>query len=155
MHRTIAIALLALTASCCLAQSQFRPPAVPLVTSDPYLSIWSEADRLTDDVTRHWTHRPHPLSCVITVDHRPYRLMGPDPTNVPALPQLSLTVSPTQTIYRFGDKQVKVTVAFMSPMLLDDLDVLARPVTYLTWEVTSADGKSHAVAIDQTMSSLL
>ena len=99
------------------AQSPFRPPAVPLVTSDPYLSIWCEADRLTDAPTRHWTHHEHSLVSLIRVDGRVCRLMGKDPAEAPAVPQVGLEVKPTRTLYDFDDGHIHVTLSFMTPAL--------------------------------------
>ena len=86
------------------AQS-FRPPSVPLVTFDPYLSIWSAADHLTDRPTQHWTKRTQSLVSLIRVDGAAYRLMGNEPESVPALPQTGLQVTPTRSIYEFRKRQ--------------------------------------------------
>ncbi len=132
----------------------FRPPAVPLVTSNPYLSIWSMADRLTDDITRHWTRREHPLVSLIRIDGHAYRLMGTEPKNVPAMRQVGLRVLPTRTVYDFDDGHLHVTLTFTTPALPENLDVLARPLTYLTWDVRSADGAVHDVTIYDATSAL-
>ena len=138
------------------AMPAFRPPAVPLVTSDPYLSVWSDADHLNDDVTRHWTRRPQPLTSLIRIDGKTYCLMG-KPTDIDAPPfaQKSVIVTPTRSIYTFGDGHLDVTLTFLTPTLPDDLDVLSRPLTYLTWQVKSADGQPHKVSICQAVSTLL
>jgi hypothetical protein len=151
IHRTIlptlALALCASMATAAAAADRpICPPAVPLVANDPYFSIWSFDDTLTDGPTRHWTGKEHPLTCLIRVDGKPHRLMGPDHAN-PALSQTSVRVLPTRTIYAFADEQVEVTLTFLTPALPDDLDVLARPVTYVTWDVASADGQAHDVVI--------
>ncbi|HTQ09481.1 MAG TPA: DUF5127 domain-containing protein, partial [Fimbriimonadaceae bacterium] len=153
--KMVALSACFAAASMSHAQTAFRPPAVPLVTSDPYLSIWSEANKLTDDVTRHWTHHPHPLSCQIWIDGTDYRMMGNEPADVPPLPQIRLTVTPTRTLYTFANAQVAVTFTFMTPLLPAELSVFSRPVTYLTWDVRSLDGKTHTVRLRQAMSPLL
>ena len=136
-------------------EKAFRPSAVPLVTFDPYLSVWSEADHLNGDVTRHWTRKPHSLVSLIRIDGKPYRLMGNEPKSVPPLPQASLKVFPTRSIYEFASPQVHVTMTFMTPALPDDLEVLSRPLGYITWEVCSIDGAQHTVSIYQSVSSQL
>ena len=285
-----------------LIQAQsLRPPAYPLVTHDPYFSIWSTTDKLTESPTRHWTGRTQSLEGVIRVDGKAYQFLGAVPvTYQPILPtgesepytaqytfanpgegweklefdartwktgqgpfgdtpdartawqnsqthkngiyvrrefdydgkvnparlllslnhddqvdiylngikilskpgyiseyvnlplsaegqkalqigknvlaihgvspgggsfvdvgivnpiassaitaatQTGVKVSATQTEYAFTAGPVKLAVNFLSPLLLDELEVAARPVSYLTYTVRSGDGKPHAVQV--------
>ena len=132
-----------------------RPPAVPLVTIDPYFSIWSEADHLTDKSTRHWTGRRQPLVSLIRIDGKTFRIMGDDPTNVSALPQASLIVTATKSAYTFEGNGIRVRLSFLTPLLPTDLEVMSRPVTYLTWEIKATDNQSHDVQLLDTTSGLL
>jgi hypothetical protein len=145
-----ALALLAslsgLAAAPLRATEAFQPRAVPLVTTDPYFSIWSFTDHLTDDVTRHWTGTPQALESMIKIDGAVYRLMG-KPVEEEALPQVGLAVFPTRTVYDFEGVGVHVALTFLTPLLPRDLDVYSRPVTYLIWEVRAVDGRTHAVSV--------
>jgi hypothetical protein len=127
-----------------------RPPAVPLITHDPYFSVWSMSDRLNESPTRHWTGTDQPIAGVIRVDGRPYRFMGgqwrwADP--IPPLVQTSREVTPTHTRYSFEGHGIHLDLEFLTPALPDDLDLLSRPVTYLTWRIRSTDNRPHPVQL--------
>ncbi len=124
----------------------FRPPAVPLIVHDPYFSVWSDADHLNGDITRHWTGTPQEISSLIRVDGKVYRLMGAEKSADP-LPQQSVNVFPTRTIYSFAGAGVEVTLTFLTPALPKDLDVLSRPATYLVWRVRATDGRRHEASL--------
>ena len=125
----------------------FRPPAVPLVAHDPYFSIWSMADRLTDAPTQHWTGAVHSLTSLVRIDGKAYRLMGAEPQAVPPLEQTSVEVRPTTTLYEFAGAGIQLTLTFLTAALPDDLDLLSRPVTYLTWTVKATDAQPHQIEI--------
>jgi len=141
----ISLGVLIFTVAAGAQPAALRPPAVPLVAHDPYFSIWSMADRLTDDTTRHWTGKPNTLTALVRVDGKTFRVMGRDPRRAAALEQTRLEVLPTRTVYEFAGVGVKVGLTFFTPALPEDLDVLSRPLTYIEWSAASTDGAPHSV----------
>jgi len=139
--------ILALCPRISAAAASLRPPAVPLVACDPYFSIWSPADKLTDSDTVHWTGKPHRLTSLVRIDGRAFRLMGTEPASVPALPQTNLEVLPTRTIYTFEGEGVRLTLTFMTAALPDDLRYYSRPLTYVTYDLQAVDGKAHTASV--------
>ncbi len=130
-----------------LLQLPFRPPAVPLVTHDPYFSGWSFSDNLTDDWPVHWTGAQFSLFGAIRIDQSVFRFLGGAVTWDGTARQVSLEVKPTRTIYLFECGPVQLQVTFTSPLLLDDLELLSRPITYIGFDAKSLDGNAHEVSL--------
>ena len=118
-----------------------RPPAVPLVTCDPFFSVWSPHDRLTDGETTHWASwKTQPLNIVLEADGKVYRLCGTEPADAQALEQIACDVRPLTTVMRYvGADGLSATLEFLTAKDPDDLEAFSRPVTYLTASVEGAD----------------
>ena len=61
--------------------------------------------------------------------------------------QKSVDVQATQTHYVFTCGDVDLNLTFTAPLFLDDLNLLSRPVNYITYSVNSTDGKAHDIEI--------
>lgn len=105
------------------------------------------ADRLFDEWPRHWTGTRFPLFAVLRVDGRCFRVAGGPEWTIEPAEQLEVVVAPTRTIYRFGCDAVALTLVFTTPLLLDDLELLARPAGYVDAVVESLDGAPHEVSL--------
>ena len=133
----------------------FRPTAIPLVANDPYFSIWSFTDNLTDDHTRHWTGALQSMFGFITIDGEKYRFMGKTAVTDRYFPegkvleQTDVTVNPTSTVYTFSHPACELKVTFLTPLLLDKPEVFSRPVSYIFYDITPCEeGHTFSVYFD-------
>ncbi len=129
---------------------KMRPPATPLITVDPYFSLWSTADRLTDRDTVHWTLSPQLLRGTLSVDGQCYRFLGMG--EAPAMEQISTDLTALVTEYLFRCAEGELSLSFYSTLFCDDLYRLSRPVSYLRAAFTPLDGKTHTVKLTLTAS---
>ena len=130
-----------------------RLPAIPLICSDPYLSIWMPADTLTQTDSTHCCGPTKPLRGTATVDGAKARYLGVG--SAPEAELVGLEVGPTSTRFSSLVNGVRIDVTFLTPALPDDPDLLSMPVTLVSWKLSAADGKVHDVSLDLHLSDRL
>ncbi|MBO4971941.1 MAG: DUF4965 domain-containing protein [Clostridia bacterium] len=128
-----------------------RPPSTPLITIDPYFSVWSSTDKLTDSATVHWTGYDNTINAYANIDGTLYRFMGVDP-EVPAMKQTKSDFDALSSVYVFSAGGVELTATFTSPLLPGDLEIMTRPVSYLEVITRALDGKKHSVRVSVKVS---
>ncbi|UKT62779.1 glutaminase family protein [Pedobacter mucosus] len=69
--------------------------------------------------------------------------------------QTNVSIQATNTKYTFTAGGVNLDVTFTSPLLLDDIKLTARPISYITYTVKSDDAKPHQVDVYFSASSNL
>jgi len=139
-------------------------PAYPLITHSPYFSIWSFGDELAGVPSTHWTGKRQDLLGYLRVDGNMYRFLGrkaDDTANATTgiMPvtgaadtaleagQQWVSVNATQTKYQFACGGVDLSLTFTSPLLLNDLTLLSRPVSYISFRLRSNDGAAHTAQL--------
>ena len=70
-----------------------------------------------------------------------------DHAEIESAEQTGLTLNATQTIYSFKCGSASLLLTFTSPLLLNDLGLLARPVSYVSYKISANDGKQHKVEV--------
>lgn len=61
--------------------------------------------------------------------------------------QTSVDVQATQTIYTFTCGPTDLTLTFSAPAFADDLKLVSRPVNYISYSLSSNDGRKHDIRL--------
>ena len=84
-----------------------------------------------------------------------YSKVKTDNGGVQLATQKSIDVLATNTYYTFVCGPVELDLVFTAPMLMDDYDLLSAPVSYISYQVRSTDGREHDAQLLLTASPLL
>ena len=112
-----------------------KAAAIPLVTCDPFFSIWSAHDNLNDGGTTHWCGKKQTINGYVKINEITYCFLG-NPDFYQKIKQTELHVTATKTKAVFENDDITLQVTFTTPLLLDDPYVASRPVTYIDFMVT-------------------
>ncbi|MBQ2968377.1 MAG: DUF4965 domain-containing protein [Clostridia bacterium] len=115
-----------------------KAAAIPLITVDPFFSVWDCADTLETGVTKHWSSKECPILAGVMLDDLPFYACGTSCDFTPfkrVLRQTECRVTPLSTYYTFENEHVKLKLCFTTPLLLRKPEILARPASYIRYEI--------------------
>ena len=118
-------------------------PSYPVITVDPFFSIWSRSDKLNESDTVLWCGIRKPIKGTVTFDGVTYRFLGAG--NEEKIPQVKTEILPYISEYTFENDKLRLILKTWSPLLLDDFQLLATPVGYFDFEVQNLTGEEKAV----------
>ena len=127
---------------------KMRAPVYPLITVDPYFSVWSTSNNLTDSDIKTWYSKTCFLIGKAEIDGKGYMFMGSAADmKLPPMAQTDVTVKSFSTVYTFAAAGVCLKAEFFTPVLPTDLDMLSRPASYMRIGLESQDNARHEVKI--------
>ena len=120
-------------------------PSYPIITHDPFFSIWHSGDEPTIGDTVHWCGVRKIIGGSLVIDGVQRRFLGR--RGKQAMKMTDLQVTPLSTRYTLEALGVRLQMSFTSPLLPDDPEILSTPVTFVEFSVESADGQPHEAEI--------
>ena len=109
-------------------------PAYPLFVNNPYFSIWSNSNKLNENDTIFWNGLIKKTYGLINVNGVSYSFLGKLDKCI-ELKQNKVSLGLFTTDYEFECDKFVLNVSFISPTLLTDLDLMSRPVCYVSYKV--------------------
>lgn len=106
--------------------------AYPLFIKDPYFSIYSNGDILTESDTIFWTGAKKELLGLVKIDNKIYSFLGK--SEFEKLEQINVELETFKTIYTFKKDDFILKVEFVSPLTLNDLKLLSCPICYMHYD---------------------
>ena len=88
---------------------KLRAPAIPLITVDPFFSVWSPDEKLNVAKTMHWTGKSNSIIGTVNVDGVVYSFLGYN-RNLYKMRQVSLDIDALSTKAVFENGKIKLQV---------------------------------------------
>ncbi len=130
-----------------MKQMKLRAPAIPLITVDPYFSVWSADSMINHSKTEHWSGKGNSIIGTVRIDGEERLFLGYH-RDIKKISQVSLDIDALSTTAVFENEKITLRAKFTSPLLPDDYRLLTRPVSYLEISFDSKDGKEHDVFVN-------
>lgn len=130
---------------------KLRPPAIPLITIDPYFSIWSPDETINFAPTEFWSGKQNSVLGAVYIDGERYSFLGYHKDYL-KLTQTKIDYDAFSTTVTFENEKITLNAIFTSALLPHNYEILTRPVSYLNVSWHSNDGKDHTVKIDIAVS---